>query len=241
MDSETTKPPATTYFDRSYPGARDQVGQVRKDLGPVLDGCPVADDFVLLASELVTNSIVHSRSGLPGGTFTVRAEVRPGDYAWLEVEDLGGPWAEREPEDERGRGLAMVAVLAGEGNWGVENGSTFGTRLVWVRLDWAGPPAELGNAQGKDDDVIAARCACGFRELADEEIIDHLELVFEPADLTGNDGQAHEERDRLTCACGLSAITPEELDEHFLKVFTPGDAIGTDGRRHEPPEVSGNA
>ena len=89
--------------------------------------------------------------------------------------------------------------------------------------------------------MIAARCACGFTELADEEIIDHLELVFEPGDLTGNDGQAHEERDRLRCACGLSAITPEELDEHFLKVFTPGDAIGMDGRRHEPPEVAGDA
>jgi hypothetical protein len=84
--------------------------------------------------------------------------------------------------------------------------------------------------------MIAAGCGCGFTELADEEIIDHLNLVFEPDDLKGNDGLAHEERDRLTCACGFAAITSEELDSHFLKVFTPGDAIGRDGRRHEPTE-----
>jgi hypothetical protein len=84
--------------------------------------------------------------------------------------------------------------------------------------------------------MITAQCSCGFRELADEEIIDHLQLVFEPDDLRGNDGQVHEERDRLACACGLSAITTEELDAHLLNVFTPGDAIGSDGRRHLPPE-----
>ncbi|HTU72934.1 MAG TPA: hypothetical protein VMG38_05390 [Trebonia sp.] len=84
--------------------------------------------------------------------------------------------------------------------------------------------------------MIAAQCGCGFTELADEEIIDHLNLVFEPDDLTGNDGQAHEERNRLTCACGFGAITSEDLDSHFLKVFTPGDAIGRDGRKHQPAE-----
>jgi anti-sigma regulatory factor (Ser/Thr protein kinase) len=244
MHVEEPKPIKATWFERSYLGMKDQVGRVRKDLAPVLDGCPVAGDFVLLASELVTNAVVHSKSGLAGGVFTVRAEVRPGDYAWLEVEDQGGPWAEREPDEERGRGLAMVAALAGEGNWGVEGGNAPCTRLVWVRLDWGGaatgalaiePPAALGHAPGMDDGLIAARCSCGFMELADEEVIDHLELVFEADDLTGNDGQAHEESNPLTCACGLSAITPEELDEHFLKVFTPYDAIGRDGRRHEPP------
>lgn len=84
--------------------------------------------------------------------------------------------------------------------------------------------------------MIAAQCACGFAELGDEEITDHLNLVFEPDDLQGSDGLAHEERDRLTCACGFSAITSDEMDAHFLKVFTPNDAIGRDGRRHEPVE-----
>jgi hypothetical protein len=82
--------------------------------------------------------------------------------------------------------------------------------------------------------MTAARCSCGFTELADEELNDHLLRVFEPEDRTGNDGLAHEERNRLTCACGLTASTPEELDTHFLKVFTTDDAIGSDGHRHEP-------
>ena len=82
--------------------------------------------------------------------------------------------------------------------------------------------------------MTAARCTCGFTELADEELNDHLLHVFEPDDRMGNDGLAHEERDRLTCACGVTASTPEELDEHLLKVFAPDDAIGSDGRKHEP-------
>jgi hypothetical protein len=82
--------------------------------------------------------------------------------------------------------------------------------------------------------MTAARCACGFTELEDEELIDHLLHVFEPDDRMGNDGLAHEEREPLACACGLSVVAPEELDYHFLKVFTPSDGIGSDGRRHEP-------
>jgi hypothetical protein len=81
--------------------------------------------------------------------------------------------------------------------------------------------------------MIVVQCSCGFRELEDEEITDHLHRVFESADLVGNDGQAHEERTSLTCACGFAAITAEELDDHLLKAFMPDDAIGRDGRKHE--------
>jgi serine/threonine-protein kinase RsbW len=246
VGTETAQCPEGTVFERSYPGLKDQARQVRKDLAPVVEGCPFADDLILLASELSANAIVHSRSGLPGGAFTVRVEVRAGTSACLQVEDQGGPWVDREPDEERGRGLAMVAALAGDGKWAIEAGQAPGSRVVWIQLDADGPvpgagssvlpPAQLGNTQRKDDDMLAAHCACGFTEFADEEITDHLHLAFEPDDLKGNDGQVHEERDRLTCACGFSAITSEELDAHFLKVFTPDDAIGSDGRKHEPTE-----
>ena len=142
MHVEATKPPAATRFHRSYPGTQDQVREVRTDLALVVDGCPFADDFVLLASELSTNAIVHSRSGLPGGVFTVRAELQPGRYAWLEVEDQGGPWIERDTGEEHGRGLVLVAYLVGDGNWTVRDGSTPGTRVVRARLDWAAQPCE---------------------------------------------------------------------------------------------------
>jgi anti-sigma regulatory factor (Ser/Thr protein kinase) len=139
MRAKTTMPPGGTTFERSYPGTAEQVREVRADLTAVVKDCPFADDFVLLASELSANAVVHSRSGQPGGAFTVRAEIRPGHYAWLQVEDQGGPWIEREPGVERGRGLALVAYLVGEDNWLVQDGSVPGTRVVWARLDWVSP------------------------------------------------------------------------------------------------------
>jgi hypothetical protein len=81
--------------------------------------------------------------------------------------------------------------------------------------------------------MISACCTCGFTELADEEMTDHLLLVFEPQDHIGNDGLAHEECEHLTCACCYTAITSEKFDTHMLKVFRPDDAIGSDGQRHE--------
>jgi len=80
--------------------------------------------------------------------------------------------------------------------------------------------------------MAAARCSCGFTELADESITDHLLQAFEPEDGQGNDGQVHEERRPRACACGRTASTAEELDHHFLAVFTPADATGRDGTRH---------
>jgi hypothetical protein len=76
-------------------------------------------------------------------------------------------------------------------------------------------------------------CACGFTELADEEITDHLELAFEPDDLEGNDGHVHVETISLTCSCGLAAMTTQELDAHFLVVFTPVGGVGRDGVEHK--------
>jgi hypothetical protein len=81
--------------------------------------------------------------------------------------------------------------------------------------------------------MIAPQCTCGFTELDDELITDHLHQVFEPPDRRGNDGLAHEETSRLTCACALLAGTVEDFDAHLLKVFTPGDAIGRDGKQHQ--------
>jgi anti-sigma regulatory factor (Ser/Thr protein kinase) len=52
--------------------------------------CPLADDLVLLASELVTNAILHSESSHPGRTFTVGAVLCPGNYARVQVIDQGG-------------------------------------------------------------------------------------------------------------------------------------------------------
>jgi hypothetical protein len=87
----------------------------------------------------------------------------------------------------------------------------------------------------KGDDMIAIQCACGFSELADETITDHLHRAFAPDDARGQDGLVHEETTSLACSCGFGAITADELDEHFLKAFTPDDGIGHDGLMHGRP------
>jgi hypothetical protein len=81
---------------------------------------------------------------------------------------------------------------------------------------------------------LATRCACGFKELADEQVIDHLFAAFEPADFVGTDGNIHEEMAVRVCSCGFSAISGAEMDAHFLAAFTPAGQVGRDGHTHEP-------
>ena len=90
MRTQPPRAPEAITFERDYPGTADQAQHVRADLAKVAASCPVADDLVLLASELATNAILHSRSGHPARTFAVRATLYPGDYAWVEVTDRGG-------------------------------------------------------------------------------------------------------------------------------------------------------
>lgn len=134
MQTKTPRAPEAINFERDYPGTADQPGQVRADLAKIAAGCPVTDELVLLASELAANAVLHSRSGHPGRVFTVRATLYPGDYAWVEVVDQGGTWADASHGDEDGRGLAIVASVAGDGNWGIEGNAA--SRVAWFRLDW---------------------------------------------------------------------------------------------------------
>lgn len=132
--SATASVPAMVVFEQNYPGTADQVKAVRTDLELIAGGCPVAENLVLLASELVTNAVLHSRSGWPGREFTVRLVLYAGDYAWVEVIDQGGQWNVDECDDEHWRGLAIVAAVAGEGNWGIDGGAA--CRIAWFRLEW---------------------------------------------------------------------------------------------------------
>ena len=129
-------------FQRVYYGAASEVRRVRADLAVVAAGCPIADELVLLASELATNAIMHTKSGGPDATFTLRAEVHYGDYVRVEVEDQGGGWlchdgaADDADPDEHGRGLAIVEAIAGDENWGIRTGAAPESCVVWVRLAW---------------------------------------------------------------------------------------------------------
>jgi anti-sigma regulatory factor (Ser/Thr protein kinase) len=116
----------------TYPGAAEYIRAVRADLRPLLADCPTADEVILCASELAANAALHSNSRLSGGTFTVRAEISPGHYARIEIEDSGGPWTAATTDSAGHHGLDIVSALATD--WGIEDDRT--TRSTWARFDW---------------------------------------------------------------------------------------------------------
>ncbi|MFG3126682.1 ATP-binding protein [Streptomyces tendae] len=91
----------------------------------------VADEAVLIVSELVTNAIVHSG----GREITVSLSLRSG-FLRIDVRD-GVPSFHARPKaprdaDENGRGLVLVQSLAeeGRGAWGVEDAGA----TTWCEL-----------------------------------------------------------------------------------------------------------
>jgi anti-sigma regulatory factor (Ser/Thr protein kinase) len=132
MSMPATSGRAVLRTARTYPGTPDQIRVVRVDIRALADGCPLVEDIVLCGSELATNAVMHSHSGMPGGTCAVRIEIHPGSYAWVEVEDAGGPWNRPEPDPNRGHGLDIVAKLASD--WGIAG--DYRGRTIWARFDW---------------------------------------------------------------------------------------------------------
>jgi len=127
----TTAAAAGTHrYTGTYPADPAQVRHARAALAALLRDCPRADDAILVASELATNSVRHS-SSRDGGEFTLRAEARQ-DYVRIEVEDAGGPWRDGPRDDGRPHGFDVVAAIAGPGNWGID-GEARG-RIAWARL-----------------------------------------------------------------------------------------------------------
>jgi len=141
--AQSSDPPGLRSFSHTYPGKPEQVQRVRADLGATLNGCLGADDTILVASELAANAVTHSTSRQPGGEFTVRAAICPGECVWVEVEDQGGIWAGHHPRDGRPHGLDIVRAIAGDGNWGIDGDAILG-RVAWARLDWPGHAGVCG-------------------------------------------------------------------------------------------------
>lgn len=113
----------------TFPGCPEEVRAARRFVAKSLNGCPAANDAILLVSELATNAIAHSTSGRGGG-FTVTVIHRVGDVR-VEVADQGGTWAPGESgRSENGRGLLVVFTLARA--CGVTGGDA--GRVVWFEL-----------------------------------------------------------------------------------------------------------
>jgi anti-sigma regulatory factor (Ser/Thr protein kinase) len=118
-------------YDRIYFGDPAEVHGARVSLRRWLDSrsCPVAEDVVLIASELAANAILHSASA--DLYWSLRAEIHD-DHVAVEVEDLGGPWPACRAADGH-HGLDIVAALS-DGRWGTTVRGCDGMRVTWAKV-----------------------------------------------------------------------------------------------------------
>ena len=99
------------------PGTPQSVSAARQIARDLLgDQHPAIETTMLLVSELVTNSLLHSRSGEPGGRVTVVLCSGPAGVL-IQVSDDGGPSEPRISAisangAEHGYGLLLVDALA---------------------------------------------------------------------------------------------------------------------------------
>jgi two-component sensor histidine kinase len=120
--------------------------------------------MIVVADELASNAIRHTRSG-QGGQFTVEI-TRHGPLVRVTVTGDGAPHEPRlidDPQSERGRGLVVVNALAVRvGVHGDRRG-----RRVWADIGWdASSPipnmpmpaaAQADDATMRDDEAVLAR------------------------------------------------------------------------------------
>jgi serine/threonine-protein kinase RsbW len=129
MPTTGNQPPDAQDWYRTFPGTPEHLCAARRFVRAHL---PCHPDAELVASELATNTVVHTASGQPGGTFGIRIQLRPDDTARMEFDDAGGPADFATPQHDRegGRGLTLVQALTTD--WGV-HGDAAG-RTVWAEL-----------------------------------------------------------------------------------------------------------
>ncbi len=120
-------------MQRAFPGRADQIARAREFTKRVLGPCPVADEAVLLLSELATNALEHT-STADDGQFRVMI-CRTATSLLIGVSDNGSAKSPEpgpvDPESETGRGLGLVELIADRwGYCGGEHG-----RTVWFTMD----------------------------------------------------------------------------------------------------------
>jgi anti-sigma regulatory factor (Ser/Thr protein kinase) len=98
------------------PGFPEEVSRARRWTRDILRGSPLVEDAELIVSELSSNAILHTASGMESGSFHLALAVSRQVIA-LSVTDSGGtgtaPKAEHQDDEaEHGRGLGMVTALA---------------------------------------------------------------------------------------------------------------------------------
>jgi anti-sigma regulatory factor (Ser/Thr protein kinase) len=129
----------------TVPGEPEQVSLVRRFVARTLAaGLPDIDSdaATLLTSELVTNALLHTDSGLPGGSVTVVIRELP-DGILVEVVDggsAGTPVVKGDALAGEGQGLYLVQQMAAQ--WGYlrdKAGTTVWFYLPAAPLPGGGP------------------------------------------------------------------------------------------------------
>jgi len=105
-----TKPPGVTCT-RAFAGLPESVSAARAWVAGFVPGSPAAADAALMTSELFTNAILYSASGLPGGQVTVSVRTADGAIR-VDVVDQGAVPPPAEAPRGLGKGLAIVSALA---------------------------------------------------------------------------------------------------------------------------------
>jgi anti-sigma regulatory factor (Ser/Thr protein kinase) len=115
-------------------GRPEHVREARKFVARTIGADhPRADTALLLTSELVTNAVTHSKSGLPGGTIELVVAAQAAGLL-ISVADNGSdatvPTVGNDPGAENGNGLRLVESLADA--WGYLRDPA--RTAVWFRL-----------------------------------------------------------------------------------------------------------
>jgi len=153
---ESTQAPAASplplWWSRTFRGQPSQVRKARSWITGLLPACGPLDDLLTFTSELATNAVTHTRSGEPGGWFTVEVTLSP-STARVVVGDQGSdeiPASSTGPADdtelESGRGLLLIATMSAA--WGTAGDAR--ARWLWADVDWGAsgplPAAPIGNS-----------------------------------------------------------------------------------------------
>ncbi len=120
----------------TIPGRAENVSEARAFVAKALSRLPsIAEEAVLLTSELVSNAVIHSSSRCPGGTVRLMITQMAGGIR-IEVTDDGSdlcaPAVRGDVYASDGHGLFLVQSLADQ--WGYLRDQTGTTVWFWFSL-----------------------------------------------------------------------------------------------------------
>jgi serine/threonine-protein kinase RsbW len=150
---------AENSWQRAFPGEERQLAVMRKWLAGLLPAGPQRDDLAVVATELGTNAIRHTASGVGGGHFIVEVTWHP-DAVRVAVIDGGAPGGPRilnDPLGEHGRGLRVVQGMSAR--MGVRGNP--GGRQVWADI----PPGQAAIAEPACPGIAEEAIRAGLADL----------------------------------------------------------------------------